>query len=280
MEIFAAVVLGIIQGLTEFLPVSSSAHLILVPWILGWKPEGIFFDVSLHVGTALAILAFFWSDWIELAREVLAGIADHKPLGNPKRKLAWFLAVGTLPAMAVGLTLEKTVEDRLRSPLVTVFTLVAFGILLYVAERASRMDRSLEQYNWGDSIWIGLSQALALIPGVSRSGITMSTALLRNSDRTTAARFSFLLSTPVIVGAGILEGLHFIKALRHPALLAGAVDIKWAVLLAGTATATVTGFLCIRYFLRYIQSNSFVPFVIYRFLLALAVLAFYFRHGG
>jgi undecaprenyl-diphosphatase len=281
MEIVTAAVLGVIQGLTEFLPISSSAHLILVPWIAGWKPEGLFFDVSLHVGTAVAILAFFWTDWIDLAREVWQGLLDGKPLGNQQRRLAWFLAVGTLPAMAVGLTLEKTVEEKLRSPLVTVFTLVAFGILLFVAERLSRMDRPIDRYNWGDSIWIGLSQALALVPGVSRSGITISTALLRNSDRTAAARFSFLLSTPVIVGAGILEGWRFLKVLRHPALQPGGegaiFEVKWTVLLVGIVAAAVTGFLCIRYFLRYIQNNTFVPFVVYRLLLAAVVLFYYFR---
>ncbi len=283
MEILTAIVLGIIQGLTEFLPVSSSAHLILVPWIAGWKPEGLLFDVSLHVGTALAILAFFWSDWVELAGEVLRGFAEGKPLGNPKRRLAWFLVVGTLPAMAVGLTLEKTVEESLRSPLVTVFTLIAFGALLYFAERVSRKERSLDRFTWGDSIWIGLSQALALIPGVSRSGITISTALLRDADRTSAARFSFLLSTPVIVGAGMLESWRLVKVLRHPALMAGEpsmLEVRWSVLVAGIASATVVGFLCIRYFLRYIQKNSFMPFVIYRFFLALVVLAFYLRYGG
>ncbi len=281
MEILAAIALGIIQGLTEFLPVSSSAHLILVPWIIGWKPEGLLFDVSLHVGTALAILAFFWSDWVELAGEVLRGFAEGKPLGNPKRRLAWFLVVGTLPAMAVGLTLEKTVEESLRSPLVTVFALIAFGVLLYYAERVSRKERTLEQFSWGDSIWIGLSQALALIPGVSRSGITISTALLRDADRASAARFSFLLSTPVIVGAGMLESWRLVKILRHPTLMAGEqamFEVKWSVLAAGIVSATVVGFLCIRYFLRYIQNNSFVPFVIYRFILALVVLTFYLRY--
>jgi undecaprenyl-diphosphatase len=183
--------------------------------------------------------------------------------------------------MILGLTLEKTVEKDLRSPLVTVFTLVIFGVLLYYAERLSRQDRSLDRFNWGDSIWIGLSQSLALIPGVSRSGITISTALLRDSDRPSAARFSFLLSTPVIVGAGILESWRFIKVLRHPALMAGPgaglAETKWAVLSAGIISSAVTGFLCIRYFLRYIQTHGFIPFVIYRFLLALVVLLFYFR---
>lgn len=282
MELLASAVLGIVQGLTEFLPISSSAHLILVPWILGWKPEGLVFDVSLHVGTAVAILAYFWRDWVTLAREFVHGLLARDPLGNSHRKLAWLLIVGTLPAAIVGVLFEKQVENQLRSPLVTVATLVALGIVLYVADRRSRRQRSLDDFSWGDSIWIGLSQALALIPGVSRSGITISTALLRDADRPSAARFSFLLATPVIVGAGMFEGWHLLKAIRHPPFsmaggMANPVEIKWAVLATGVCCAAITGFLCIRYFLRYLQAGTFVPFVIYRFVLAAIVLLFYFR---
>jgi undecaprenyl-diphosphatase len=275
MEIFAAAILGIIQGLTEFLPVSSSAHLILMPWFFGWKPEGIAFDVSLHVGTAIAILAFFWKDWVRLAVEVLAGLREGSPLGNPDRKLAWFLVVGTMPAMIVGVALEKTVEEQLRSPLITVFTLTMFGVLLLIAELKSKQNRTIEMYTWADALWIGCSQAIALIPGVSRSGITITTAMLRNSTRTDAARFSFLLSTPIIVGAGILNGWHLIKAARHP--IEGAVSIPWPVLCVGTLVAAITGFFCIKFFLRYLQTKSLVPFVIYRFLLAAVVLIYYLK---
>jgi undecaprenyl-diphosphatase len=275
MEILTAIILGIIQGLTEFLPISSSAHLILVPWFFGWKPEGLVFDVALHVGTALAVLVFFWKDWVSLAKETILGIKEGAPFGNTHRKLAWLLVIGTLPALIVGLKFEDTLETRLRSPLITVFTLVALGMLLFYAEKRSKQNRTMEMFAWGDAIWIGLSQAVALIPGVSRSGITMTTAMLRNSNRTCAARFSFLLSTPVIVGAGILQGWKLIRVLRHP--IGDAAAINWYALLLGIAVAAITGFLCIKFFLRYLQTKSFMPFVIYRLLLAGIVLVFYFR---
>jgi len=286
MEMITAIVLGIIQGLTEFLPVSSSAHLILVPWLCGWNPEGLVFDVSLHVGTAIALLAYFWRDWILLAREVVTGIAAGNLSGNARRRLGWYLVIGTLPAMGVGLALENYVESRFRSPLISVFTLVAFALLLYYAERRGKRGRPLDRIRLADSLWIGASQALALIPGVSRSGITISAGLLRDFDRSSAARFSFLLSTPVIVGAGLLQVWHLVKTVRRPALataaglLTGPGDIKWSILAAGVASSMIVGFLCIRYFLRYIQKNSLMPFVIYRILLALLVLVMYLRHGA
>jgi undecaprenyl-diphosphatase len=284
MELFAAALLGVVQGLTEFLPISSSAHLILVPWLLGWAPEGIVFDVSLHVGTAIAILAYFWRDWVGLVTEAIRGILAGKPLANPKRRLAWYLLVGTVPAGIVGLLFEHDVETWLRSPLITVATLAILGGFLYLGERVSRRDRSLEQFTWADAIWIGLSQAVALIPGVSRSGITISTAMLRNAERASAARFSFLLATPVIVGAGMLEGWKFVKTTRVPARAAGALAaagaVNWAVLAIGVSCAAITGFLCIRYFLRYLQTKTFIPFVIYRLVLAAIVLIFYLRSTG
>ncbi len=277
MEVFAAAVLGIIQGLTEFLPISSSAHLVLVPWFFGWEPEGLAFDVSLHVGTALAVIAFFWKDWIRLARELILGIMEGKPLGNPDRRLAWYLLVGTLPAMAAGLALEETIEKHLRSPLIIVFTLSIFALFLYLADRRSRQERAIENYNWGDALIIGISQAVALIPGVSRSGITMTAALMRNSERISAARFSFLLSTPVIVGAGMLQVLRLFRAITDPAQATEAVH--WNAMGVGFVCAATSGFLCIRYFLRYLQTKSFVPFVAYRLVLAGVVLAGYFIFG-
>jgi undecaprenyl-diphosphatase len=275
MEMLAAAILGIIQGLTEFLPISSSAHLLVVPWFFGWNPEGIDFDVALHVGTAFSIIVFFWKDWVLLARETIIGLKERAPLGNSHRKLAWLLIVGTIPALVFGLSLEKKLDTELRSPLITVFTLTIFGLLLLYADKRSRQNRKIENYTWMDSISIGLSQALALIPGVSRSGITITTAMLRNSDRINAARFSFLLATPVIVGAGLLKGLHLVKEALHP--VSGAAPIHWAVFGVGTLTAALTGFLCIKLFLRYLQTKSFVPFVIYRFILAGLVLFFYLK---
>lgn len=275
MEIFAAAILGIVQGLTEFLPISSSAHLILVPWFLGWKPEGLAFDVSLHVGTALAVIVFFWRDWIRLARELILGIRERKPLSNPDRRLAWYLVVGTLPAMVAGLFLENTIERQLRSPLIIVFTLAILAVFLFWAERRSRQDRTIENYNWGDALSIGFSQAIALIPGVSRSGITMTTAMMRNSTRTSAARFSFLLSTPVIAGAGILQLLRLFKMVMHP--IQGMEAVHWNAMGVGFVCAAISGFFCIRYFLRYLQTKSFMPFVVYRLVLAGLVLVYYLR---
>jgi len=275
MEILSAAILGIIQGLTEFLPVSSSAHLILVPWFFGWKPEGLAFDVSLHVGTAVAVLAFFWNDWLRFAREIMVGLKEGSPFGNHYRMTAWFLVVGTLPALVLGLAFEKRVEAQLRSPLITVFTLAALGALLFLSERKSRQNRTIEMFTWADAMWVGFCQALALIPGVSRSGVTMTAAMFRDSNRTAAARFSFLLSTPVIVGAGILEGWRLVKAVHQPG--AGMAPLQWAVLCVGVLCAAVVGFLCIKFFLRYLQTKSFVPFVIYRFLLAGIVLIYYLK---
>ncbi len=275
MEILFAAILGVIQGLTEFLPISSSAHLILIPWFFGWKPEGIAFDVSLHIGTAVAVISFFWKDWVNLIYELLIGLKERNPFGNPSRKLMWLLIVGTIPAMIIGLALEDTIETILRSPLITVFTLVGLGALLWFAERKSRQDRSLEMLSWPDSLWIGCSQALALVPGVSRSGITITTAMLRNTTRTAAARFSFLLSTPIIAGAGLLEGWRLFRASTQPG--SGAEAIPWPLFCVGTLAAAVTGFFCIKFFLRYLQTKTLMPFVIYRFALAAVVLIYYLR---
>ena len=275
MEIVAAAILGIVQGLTEFLPVSSTAHLILVPWFLGWEPEGLTFDVALHVGTAFAVLTFFFRDWIRLAREMFLGIKEGKLLENEDRRLGWYLVVGTLPAMVAGLAFEETIESRLRSPLIIVFTLAALGALLLFAEKRGTHTRTIEKFTWTDSLSIGFSQAIALIPGISRSGITMTTAMFRNSTRTSAARFSFLLSTPVILGAGILKSLRLMDAVQHP--IAGTEAVRWSVMGAGFLFAAVSGFLCIRFFLKYLQTKSFMPFVIYRFLLAGLVLIYYLK---
>ena len=275
MEILAAAILGIVQGLTEFLPVSSTAHLILVPWFLGWQPEGLTFDVALHVGTAVAVLAFFFRDWIRLLNELFRGIMEGKWFGNEDRRLAWYLIIGTLPAMVAGLAFEDIIENRLRSPLIIVFTLAALGAVLLYAERRSNHSRTIDKYSWADSLYIGFSQAVALIPGVSRSGITMTTAMLRNSTRTSAARFSFLLSTPVILGAGILKAIHMVRAMLHPA--ADTAAVPWSIIGAGFFCAAVSGFLCIRFFLKYLQTKSFIPFVVYRFILAGVVLVYFLK---
>jgi undecaprenyl-diphosphatase len=276
-EVIAAGFLGILQGLTEFLPISSSAHLILVPWVFGWTPEGIAFDVALHVGTAAAVLAYFWKEWLLLITEAIRGILTGDPFGNKHRRLAWYLVAGTVPAVIAGLAFEHAVEQVLRSPLVTVVTLTFFGLVLYAAEKRGKQTRSIDDFTLSDSIWVGLSQAVALVPGVSRSGITITTALFRGADRSSAARFSFLLSTPVIVGAGLLETARLLRGAAHGAG-SGTAGPAWAVMVVGTVAASVTGFLCIRYFLRYLQTRTILPFVVYRWALAIVVLIFYLQN--
>ncbi len=278
MEILFAAILGIIQGITEFLPISSSAHLILVPWFFGRNPNGLIFDVSLHLGTTLAVVVFFWRDWAHLGRETWVGLREGKPFVNPDRRLAWFLIVGTLPAVAIWILGGEIIESILRSPIVTVFTLAGFGALLLYADRRGKKQREIGTYTWADSLWIGFSQAIALIPGVSRSGITISAAMLRDSTRTSAARFSFLLSTPVILGATGLKAWELIKLLLWAPMSIDTIPLALTVLCAGIVSASITGFLCIRFFLRYLQTKSFVPFVIYRFILAAVVLVFYLRN--
>lgn len=269
----SAVILGVVQGLTEFLPISSSAHLIVIPWLIGWSQEGLAFDVALHIGTSISVLVFFRNDWIRLAQETLRGLKEKRPLANPDRKLAWLLILATIPAAVSGLIFEDYIEQQLRSPLITVFTLTFFAILLYWAERKSRKNRSIESFSFRDAVWIGISQAVALIPGVSRSGITMTAAMALNSDRESAARFSFLLSTPVIVGAGVLESCRYIKTLQHP--VSGSMGNDWLLFIVGIFVSSVTGFFCIRYFLRFIQTKTFTPFVIYRIVLACIILIYY-----
>ncbi len=269
--------LGIVQGLTEFLPISSSAHLILVPWFLDWEHEGLTFDVALHVGTAIAVLAYFWSDWMQLGREFVVGILTGKPLATRERKLAWLLVGATMPAVLAGLALGDIIELYLRSPLVPVATLVVFGLVLYWADRHSRQNRAIEEYTWADGLIIGFAQAVALVPGVSRSGITISAAMFRHSSRAEAARFSFLLSTPVIVGAGLLKLGTLLGMLYGSAGESGAIA-NWGTMAAGTVFAAVTGFLCIRYFLRFLRTRGFLPFVLYRFILAALILMYYFKY--
>jgi len=278
IDLIAAVFLGVVQGLTEFLPISSSAHLILVPWLFGWNPEGLAFDVALHVGTAVAILAYFWRDWVKMAHEAIRGLLQGRPLHNEQARVAWLIAAGSIPAAAAGLGLESAIETYFRSPLVTVWTLILFALLLHYAERRSRQTRSLAGLNMVDALWIGGSQAIALVPGVSRSGITISAAMLRNMDRSSAAQFSFLLSTPVVVGAGMLEALKLWTNAAENASGAAAASGRWDVILIGSLTASVTGFLCIKYFLRYVRTRGFMPFVIYRIIVALCISIYYIKY--
>lgn len=258
MNLYQAVVLGVVQGMSEFLPVSSSAHLVLTPWLLGWPDPGLSYDVALHVGTLAAILACFWRDWWSyLADGLLRG-------RQPERRLFWSLALATLPAAGAGLLLQDLAASTLRAPALIAVNLMLMGLILAWADRRSerRRGQDLAAFGVGAGLAVGLFQALALVPGVSRSGITITAALLLGFSREAAARFSFLLSAPVIAGAALLQ-------LRH--LPAGAVaDPAFA---AGVVASAVAGFLSIRFLLRLLRGGNYLPFVYYRLALGIVVLA-------
>jgi undecaprenyl-diphosphatase len=259
MTVFHAAILGLIQGLTEFLPVSSSAHLALAHWLTGWSfgdAVDLTFDVALHVGTLLALLAYFGKDWVELFRK-------------PDRRLGYIL-VACIPGAIFGVLLEKKAETVFRAPIRIAILLALMGLVLALAERMGKKVRGLDKMSWSDAVLIGLSQALAVMPGVSRSGITISTGLFLGLEREAAARFSFLLSTPIIAGAA-LWSLHH---LQH-----GELPIGHAPLAVGVLTAAVSGLACIHFLLRFLQKHTLYGFAIYRVALAAAVIAVVMMRG-
>ncbi|MBI2823001.1 MAG: undecaprenyl-diphosphate phosphatase [Acidobacteria bacterium] len=267
------IILAVVQGLTELLPVSSSAHLILVPWLLGWQQLGLIFDVSLHAGTLLAILVYFRRDWISILAELPLLLQGKLPWGRSRTLV---LLLGTLPAAVFGLASRNFIESQMRTPLVIVVCLIAFALLLWVAEVLGAQVRAMEDIRPADGLWIGAFQALALIPGVSRSGVTITAGLLRNFRAWDAARVSFLLSAPAIAGATVWEaGEAYREYLKGPMSVDPLMGQShpFLLLLLGISVSALVGTLCIRYFLRYLQIGTLIPFVIYRIVLGLAILA-------
>ncbi|MGE5455071.1 MAG: undecaprenyl-diphosphate phosphatase, partial [Methylocystaceae bacterium] len=194
MSLIEAIIMGLVQGLGEFLPISSSAHLILVPWLFKWTDPGLIFDIGLHLGTLIAVLVFFWQDWIKLLKGAFGGTR------STEGRLFWYLVLATIPGVLIGFMLESKAETVFRSPVLIAIMLIIMGVLLYWADQRGKKRVDLENIKLSSALTIGFSQALAIIPGVSRSGITMTTALLLGLKREEAARFSFLLSTPIIFG--------------------------------------------------------------------------------
>jgi undecaprenyl-diphosphatase len=261
MTVLQAIILGIIQGLTEFLPISSSGHLILVPWLFDWHvlledpALNKTFDVALHLGTFLSLVVYFWHDIGRLLR-AWARTLTRRRMDSAEGKLAWLIILSTVPAAVIGIAFEDVIVERLGKPWMIAVLLIAFGGVMYAVDRLARHEREMTQMGWLDALLIGLAQAVALAPGVSRSGVTMVTGLALRLKRESAARYSFLMSIPVIGGAAAYKGLE----VARDGLPAGSA-MPFA---AGIASAALSGFAAIWFLLAYLRHHDFTPFVIYR----------------
>lgn len=257
MTFIEALIYGVIQGVTEFLPVSSSGHLVLLPWFLGWEDPGLAFDVALHWGTLFGVVVYFRKDLLEIIRGWFGSFTGKR---DPINILPWQIGVATVPAAMAGFFLEKQAESIFRSPWVIAGTLAGVAILLFLSDRLKKDRTELSALTWTQALLIGCAQAFAIVPGVSRSGITMTAALFLSLNRSGAVRFSFLLSIPIILGAGILELGYFVKSIGNP------------VFLTGILAAALSGYAAISFLVHYVREKSFTPFVIYRIALAAIII--------
>lgn len=264
MDIYQAVILALVQGLTEFLPISSSAHLILVPVLTGWTDQGLAFDVAVHFGTLTAVVAYFREELGGMARSWAGSLATRNP--DDEAMLAWAVLLGTIPLGLAGLLFHSYVETVLRSPLVIATTTVVFGLLLWYADKVGVQTRCEYRLGAGRVAIIALAQALALIPGTSRSGITITAGLLVGLDRKAAARFSFLLSVPAIAMAGLYEMKNLVEA---------ADPVPWVDILVGVLVSGASAYLCIHWFLKLLDRIGMLPFVIYRLVLGAVLFALF-----
>jgi len=261
MDLTQQIILALLQGLTEFLPISSSAHLILLPRLLGWEDQGLIYDVAVHVGTLGAVVIYFRADLLRMSRDWTQSLMTRRQ--TAESRLAWWVLIGTVPVGLCGLLFKDDVERYLRSPEVIAIATIGFGLLLWSADVYGKRRRDEYSLRLTDVLLIGIAQAIALIPGTSRSGITMTAGLMLGLSRDAAARFSFLLSIPVITLAGLLE---VIDLLQQPHLIDG------GALLTGALIAGVTAYTCIHFFLKLLERIGMLPFVIYRLLLGVVLL--------
>ncbi len=271
MTLGHAVALGILQGLGEFLPISSSGHLILAPWLLGWADSGLSFDVALHLGTLAAVAAAFWRDWLRMILAFLKALPDGRVFEDREARLLVYLAVASVPGALAGLLLDAWAETTFRAPAVVALMMTLMGVVLWTADRRvgqasqSREGSEGRDVTLGEALLIGLAQALAIVPGTSRSGATISAALLLGQKRDAAARFSFLLALPITAGAALVKVPHLLRA-----------GSETGPVMAGMLAAAVAGFLAIRLLLGYVRTRNYVPFAFYRFAVSLLVLAVLF----
>ena len=267
MTLFQSILLGILQGLTEFIPVSSTAHLLLAQYFFNWKiPEAFAFDVLVQLGTLLALVVYFWKDLLKIIQAVIQALLRRKPFGDPQARLGWYLVLATIPAGLAGLLFRHVVEDLFKNQaLEGMIRLFLTALLLTAAELLGKQTRRFDSIHWVDALWIGLFQVLSVIPGTSRSGSTLTGGMIRQLDRPAAARFSFLLSIPIMLAAGGVEALGL---LRTPNL--GSLLPDFAV---GFLAAAVIGYLAVRWLLGYLQKHSLYVFAAYCVLLGLVTLA-------
>jgi undecaprenyl-diphosphatase len=267
MSLFEAIVLGIVQGLTEFLPISSTGHLRIVPAVVGWDDPGSAFTAVIQLGTTVAVLIYFREDLWRIARAWFGSLRrGGAGRGSTDARLGWYIVIGTIPIGIFGLAFKHQIEHGARSLYLIGTVLIVFGLVMLAAERVGRKERGLESMTPNDGIFVGVAQALALIPGVSRSGATISAGLFRGLDREAAARYSFLLSTPAIVLAGLFELKGIVDGSEHTG--ASAAD-----LIVATVVAFVVGYWSIRFLLNYLARHSLFAFVAYRLALGALVLA-------
>jgi undecaprenyl-diphosphatase len=264
MELLQIFILATLQGLTEFLPISSSAHLILAPLVTGYADQGLAFDVAVHIGTLAAVVSYFRHEIITISNHFFRSWFNPAARSRESR-LGWMIIIATLPVGVFGLLMKSLVETDLRSPLVIAITTIGFGILLFLADRTGKRQRDEYEIRWRDALIIGLFQALAIIPGTSRSGSTITGGLFLGLSRKAASRFSFLISIPTILMSGGLLTLDLINSDIPP---------DWFSISVGTGLAFITAYLCIHYFLRFIETMGMLPFVIYRLVLGVLILLF------
>ena len=262
LDFFQVTILAVLQGATEFLPISSSGHLILPSLIFSMKDQGLTFDIAVHVGTLFAVLVYFRDDLQRLVFALTLSVFQRKH--SEDSKLAWMLLAATIPAGLSGLLFATQVEQYGRSLILIGITSIFFGLLMFVSDRSGSKQLTLADMNWKTALLIGFSQVLALIPGTSRSGVTMTAALFCNLDRAAAARFSFLLAIPIIIALGLLRGIQLLQTDTE--------SVEWLVLLYAIFISAVVAYLCIHYFLQLIERIGFLPFVIYRILLGIVLI--------
>ena len=263
MSIIEIIVLALIQGLTEFLPISSSAHLILPSQVLGWHDQGLAFDVAVHVGTLGAVVLYFRKEVVDILGAWFKSFGSQGATDDSK--LGWWIIVGTIPAAILGLIFKDLIELYLRSAWVIAVTTILFGLLLWYADAKGKQTKTIYQLNWKSALMIGMAQAMAMIPGTSRSGITMTAGLMLGMNKQSAARFSFLLAIPVILMMGLYYTIE---------LALGDHIVEWNTLMLGAGLSFISAYACIFFFLKVIERMGMMPFVIYRLLLGVGLFAF------